>query len=551
MRAGGIRAWVSRNPTEACLALAAAISAAILIHLNSQLTFVTDEWELLLNRRDWTAAAFLDPFHEHIVLAPTVIYRLLLGAFGMDSALPFQVVAAAAFLASAVLLFVHLRSRVGDWPALLAAILILFLGAAFEDLLFAFQVGYFGSVAAGLGMLIALDRGDSTGDRIACLLVIVSLAFSSLGICFAVGALVQVLLSSRPRTGRYYVALLPIELWVLWWLGWGHNAESDFSLGNLGDAPEFVFDSAAAGITSLFGLATGDGSEPDQPHLIYGQILLVAGVILATVHLRRLETFPRDLAIVVVIALSFWGLTALNKTPERLATSSRYQYPSAIFILLIAGEVLRGVRITRGAMLAGALVTATAAWSGMGLMFREHDERWVPTSDSLKASLSGLEIAGPSGDPSFPVVFSPDISVPLSDYLAVVQTDGSPAYDPLQLAARPDLDRATADTTMATALGLRLTSTTTPGPAAGCRDVTTASPGGLAVEAGPSTLLNRGDAPLAVQLGRFADGLPVGMGELPPGPPALLSIPADGSPHPWRVGVFGPGTLTVCDSGAQ
>ena len=75
----------------------------------------------------------------------------------MDSALPFRVVSIAIFLASVAVLFVYLRRRVGEWLALAGAVLILFLGAAWEDLLWPFQIGYFGSMASGLGMLLALD----------------------------------------------------------------------------------------------------------------------------------------------------------------------------------------------------------------------------------------------------------------------------------------------------------------------------------------------------------------------------------------------------------
>jgi hypothetical protein len=94
------------------------------------------------------------------VVGPALVYKLLQTFFGMSSAMPYYAVSISLFLTSAVLLFAYLRSRVGDWLALLAAVLILFLGAAFEDLLWAFQLGYFASAAAGLGMLLALDRED-------------------------------------------------------------------------------------------------------------------------------------------------------------------------------------------------------------------------------------------------------------------------------------------------------------------------------------------------------------------------------------------------------
>jgi hypothetical protein len=526
-------------PVETVLAIAMAVSGLILVGLTSQLTFMSDEWELLVVRRGWSAADLLDPFNEHIILAPAIVWKVLLAVFGMDSAMPFQLVAVGAFLLSVALLFAYLRPRVGEWPALIGAFLVLFLGAAFEDLLFAFQLGYYGAAAAGIGALIALDRGTRQGDRIACLLLVVSLAFSSLGIPFVAGALVHILLSSRPKLGRLYVALLPLELWGIWWLGWGHEAESNFSLGNLPDVPEYVLDSAAAGIVSLLGLATGDGSEADQPHLVYGQILLLLGVGAAVARLWRRRAVPAGLVVALAIGLSFWGLTAMNLTEVRLATSSRYQYPSAVFLLLIAGELLRGVRIDPRALAVAGVVALAAAWGGMSLMFREHEDRWLPASDSLKASLAALEIAGASGDPAYTVAFSGNISAPLSEYLDAVSEHGSPAFSAAELEERPEEDRASADATLAEALGLAL------GPAAGepgpCREVGTGSP----LPWGALNLVNGGQSSVDLAAGRYSDGFPVPLGPLPPGGRASLEVPPDGSGLPWRLSVTGD-SLLVC-----
>ena len=528
-----------------CLAAAVAISGAILIDHVSHLTFLSDEWELLVNRHGWSAGDFLDPYQEHLVLAQAALYKLLLALFGMDSALPFQVVATVVFLLGAVVLFVHLRTRVGAWPALLAAVLVLFLGDAFEDLLLAFQVGHYGSVAAGLGMLIALDRDDRQGDRIACALLALSLSFSSIGLCFAAGALADLALSRRPRAGRLYVALLPLELYAIWWLGWGHTADSNLSAENVRGLPEYVFKAIAAGIVSLLGLATGDGSEPDQPHLIYGEVLLVAGVCLAVFRLRQLGRVPRDLLIVLAIGLSFWVVAGLARGPDRFPTSSRYQYPSAIFLLLIAAELLRGVRIRTRAVVVAAVVGAWAISGGMSLLYREYEERWVPSSDSLRASLAGVEIARGSIVRSFQVDFV-TVTAPARAYFDAVDEDGSPAYGEDELAGRPEADRQYADGTLATALGIRLAAARPPDDTRRCDALDPATTAGLPLSTGAHTLVNTAPADVEVLLGRFSDGLPVGLGPLPAGGAAALEIPADRSDRPWRLGVSGQGPVAIC-----
>lgn len=196
--------------TWGALSVAVLVAAILILSLDSQLTFIADDWELLVARDGLSIATVFEPFHENIVVGPAVVYKLLQGIFGMSSAMPFYVVSISLFLASAVLLFAYLRSRVGDWPALLAAVLVLFLGAAFEDLLWAFQLGYFASASAGLGMLLALDREDERGDGVACGLLVVSVAFSSLGLVFLVGAIADLILGRQPRLQRLFVVLLPI-----------------------------------------------------------------------------------------------------------------------------------------------------------------------------------------------------------------------------------------------------------------------------------------------------------------------------------------------------
>ena len=153
----------SRRAATICLAIAVAASGALLIALDSQLTFISDDWELLVGRQGWSAGEILDPLAEHPVIGGGLFFRACLALFGMGSALPYFIVTTALFATSAVLLFIYLRRRVDDWLALIAAVLILFLGASYENLFWVFAVNFYGATVAGLGMLLALDRGDRKG----------------------------------------------------------------------------------------------------------------------------------------------------------------------------------------------------------------------------------------------------------------------------------------------------------------------------------------------------------------------------------------------------
>ena len=157
-----MRRWATHRHLPDVLAGGAMLlSGFVLLHFLSQITFWHDEWNLLLHRRGWTVGTFLDPVVEHLVAIPILIYKLLLEIVGMNSPAPFQVVAVLSFLASIALLFVYMRARLGAWIALAAILPILFMGPSWDDLLFPYQMTWFGSVACGLG---ALSRTGVTAD---------------------------------------------------------------------------------------------------------------------------------------------------------------------------------------------------------------------------------------------------------------------------------------------------------------------------------------------------------------------------------------------------
>lgn len=533
------------------LGVAAAGSFVFLVAMDSHLTFIADDWMLLVKRQGFGASYLFKPFHGNIVVGPALLYKVMREIFGMSSATPYYVVAIGTFIGSAVLLFVYLRGRVGDWLALAAAVLVLFLGAAFEDLLFAFQIGYFASVAAGLGMLVEIDREEEAGDKNACALLIVSLAFSSVGLAFAVGAIVDLLMGRSPKRRRLFVVLIPLGLFALWWLAWGHTAANHVSADNLLGMPKFVFKAAAGGITSLLGLATGDGSEPSQPHLIWGKLILLGGLVALAVKIWRERGTSRGLAVALAIGLSFWVAAAINRDVTRLPTSSRFQYPSAIALLLIAGEMLRGVRVPRVAVVAAAVVTALAVSGGVSLIHREYTERWRPYADTLRASLAAVELAEPDIDPHYQVIFPPDIEASARAYFAAVDPYGSPALSATSLAVAPQGDRERADLVMAQSQDMALVEPPPGQQDVKCQTIEASVEGqtGITLLRGGFSFRNDSGAAVEIRLGRYAEGFPVHFGTLPAGAETTLQIPKDDSEQPWSLGVSGTGPVRLCATG--
>jgi hypothetical protein len=555
-----------RNPALLCLAGAVVCSGALVLFLESHLTFLADDWAFVLQRRGSSVGTFLDPHADHIALAPVAIYKLLLATFGMDSALPFQVVSTSVFLLAAVLLFVYLRQRVGAWPALLGTCLILFLGAAWIDLLWPFQIGYSAPIAAGLGALLVLDREDRLGDLIACALLVVAISFSELGMPFVAGTLVRLLLNRKPAVKRLYVALVPLALYAAWWLGWGHTAPSAFSLHNVLVSPKYAFDAVSQAMASLFGLATplsGNAWPGGEGWFVpvglnWGRILLVTAIGLAVWRLRRVGGAKPGLWVALAIGGTFWFGTAFNTFVLRPPTNGRYVYPSAVFVLLIAAELLAGARVGRRTLALAATVTVAAVISGVLFLRLGYRDQLEPRNDATRAGLAAVEIARQTVNPRF-TVRSILVAIQAAPYLSAVDAFGSPAYSEQELASGSQLARGMADRTLASALGIGLRSARRGSSAPesgrdrgrGCRTVEATPTGSTALELRPGrfTLQDRSAPGALVELARFSSRPSLSRGPLPPGRVVSLEIPRDLSTRPWRVGFRGSARVTLCDVG--
>jgi hypothetical protein len=194
-----------------------------------------------------------------------------------------------------------------------------------------------------------------------------------------------------------------------------------------------------------------------------------------------------------------------------------------------------------------------------GLVFLHQGYRSLRSaSETQRAQLAAVEIARQTVAPGLTLMSGLN-SIEAGAYLSAVDAFGSPAYTQVELVWRPDSARTVADKVLADALpiGLAPASRVSPGAAAGrgpagrrCRAVK-ASPAGATgslLRPGEFTLKARAATGAEVLLGRFSDGLPVDLGTLRPGPGGSLTIPADRSTRPWRLGLRGAGPVTVCEA---
>ena len=249
--------------------------------------------------------------------------------------------------------------------------------------------------------------------------------------------------------------------------------------------------------------------------------------------------------------------------------ASRYQYPSVIFVLLVAAELLRGVKLDRRRlMLAAAVVVATLVGSAYALSDAYDGHRKI--TETVRSNLAALEIARDTVEPGFFIDEENGetgfVHVDAGSYLSARDAYGSPAYDSSELLASSEVARFAADKVLVSALRFGLTparpsdfplkgaqpvnvtDATVPVPAGACLMVPGGRqapllelpPAGAAVIAGTQPVND-------IQMRRFArEEASVDFGEGPGvGEAVEIATPLDASKVPWKIQLEG-GAATVC-----
>src|SRR5438093_4713302 len=252
VKAGAVRIRHARI----IVAAGAAIAALAILLLSRNFNFYFDEWDFILAAPDWTWLSFLQPHNEHPVVIPKLIYAALLNTFGLHAYWPYMAVLLALHATNAFLLFELVRRRSGDLIGVAAAALMLFLGAGWENLLWAFQMTFVGSVACGLGALLALQRmSGQRGIAAVVALTTASILFSGIGLFFAVAVAAQMAIDKDRRRDLLWLAPIAVAL-AIWYVTLGRTGTPTNpppSVMNLTIAPVYVLWGLGAALAALIG----------------------------------------------------------------------------------------------------------------------------------------------------------------------------------------------------------------------------------------------------------------------------------------------------------
>ena len=209
----------------------------VLLVSNRDQWFFGDEWDFLAHRgvlrADYSIWA---PHTQHWSTGPILIYRALYSKYGLHTYVPYAVVLIVAHLAVAHFLWRLLRQAGVDLPvaSALAAVYAI-LGAGYENLLWAFQIGFIGSVAFGMAALLLVNHDGRwrARDVSAWFVSIAGLMFSGLSVTTVFIAGLTVLMRRGVRQAALTVAV-PGLVYLVWFSLIGNE--------NLGSDPRTVYD---------------------------------------------------------------------------------------------------------------------------------------------------------------------------------------------------------------------------------------------------------------------------------------------------------------------
>jgi len=366
------------------LGAAMAVYSALGMWVMRGTTLFVDEQTIFLSDNGFHPSALFRPLNGHLFLFERLVYATDFKVFGANFLLPRLVEVIGVDLVVG-LFFVLVRRRIGAAAALAPAILLLFFGSAWENDIVPSGIATVYAVAAGLGALLVLDGRpkSSPAARLppttiplyelgACALLIVSVFSWTVGVAFALGALVLILLQPGGWR-RAWVALLPLTLYAAW-LVWvravyvpAHGEVQSLQAFNILLVPNYIANEASSVVGALAGL-----NYPFQPSGYfapfttdseYGPLLAALGVAALIFRLRRGGGSPSLWALLVTL-LAFWAALALGYGMGREPTTARYVYAGGILVLLVAAEAARGVRLSPASLAALYLIAGAAANGG-------------------------------------------------------------------------------------------------------------------------------------------------------------------------------------------
>lgn len=535
--------------------LLVAVAAVYLLHVSRHASFFYDEWSWISARRGWAPHNFLQSHNGHFSATPVLIYHLLFGLFGLHSYLPYRLTLMAVHVGTCLAVYRYAETRVGPWLAVVATGAMCVVGPAYQNLIWAFQIGFIGALMFGLCALIALDRvPTSRGNVVATILLLLAISSSGTGLCMLAAAVVR--LAVRRQWSRWPVVAVPGAVYLIWYARYGGVAQDRTGIRDRLTYFVREFRSAVGGLT---GHQAKDAKSLAATLAVVVVIILVIrlGVLLRARDADGLA----DLAAVVVAATVLWGLTAVARGAHDDYGASRYLYSGGLLVVLLLVEGLRWLSIRR--VTACVLAVVTAIGMAQGLPVLNHGTKSLTAVDTyVRADLAAVDLlSAPNARYAVNPRFVPTLTV--GQYLSIRRDLGSPAFTLADLPRQSPGVRNDVDRVLSQAGGLKLIPTLHPaqvphliqvGPPSrnlpasrGCSLLPTDGARQTIEVPLPTTgvEITASRADILVLVRRFGPTA-AHFGTVPAGASARLLPAPDPAGTPWRVNLRSSGPIELC-----
>ena len=433
------------------LLAAATVVTALLLYLTRHFDFQSDEWTFLLAAPHWGLKSYFEPHGEHWVTGLVAWYQAVLLVFGARNYHVFMAGVLLMDAAVACMLFFLIRKQSGELLALAAAAIMLGLGSGWEDILWAFQIGFTGSVAFGL-VAVLLLRGEGLPSwrlALASGALLCSLMLGGMGLFWLVLVTVE-LFFSPPRRRYLGVVVVPTLAYLAWYAAIGHTTiasqRSPFSWAALVQLATFVPTGIGAGFSGVFGFAAR-GREI--------ALIGVTAVLAIRWHQRRWRV--ESLALGALAGLiAEYALTGLVRAQygDLAATGSRYVWPAAVFGLLMLTDAARGLpwnRLTQCVFI--AIMVVSLGLNGVHLLQQVRGQNNVFALQDAQLQVTWMVRQAPGLDRQGPLpVRTPPVTI--GGYLDARQALGSNLSD-IQPSGLAHLDGTSVNQAFADALPVK------------------------------------------------------------------------------------------------
>lgn len=351
----GRTAWVRAHLPSLTFAAVVLVAVPVIFHQGRDQWFFLDEWVFLVDR-DLSPDGLFRPHNEHWTTVPVLVYRFLFRAVGLRSYVPYQAVVVGLHLASAVLLRVVMRrAGVSSWIATVTAGCFVVFGSGRQDIVWAFQMSFTGSLCFGLAQLLLADHDRPIGRRdvLAVAVGLVGVASSGVGVVMVavVGAATLLRRGWRPAA----VQVVPLAgAWLGWWLFYGQDGYGETA--GPGGALSYGWNGLVNAVAKL------------SPVRGAGFVLAAVAVLGIVLIVRREGLGPavRRLALPLCLAagaLAFLAVTGFGRaerTGNDVPQATRYVYLVGAMVLPLLAVAIDALARWRRVAGVAALVVLVA-----------------------------------------------------------------------------------------------------------------------------------------------------------------------------------------------